>query len=318
MPEKLPSGLWPVMLTPFSYNYTIDENALKELVDFQIEAGANGLFANCLSSEMFQLTIDERLEIIKIILSKSSVPVVATSVFNFANFEESIDIIKATADLGVAAVIILTNQLADYDEGDDIFKSRVEKILQHTSGIPLGLYECPEPYKRLLSPAMISWIANNDRFVYYKDTSCHLDDLNNKINAAHDSNLSIYNANTPTALSSLKLGANGICPISANFYPELYAYLVNQFEEKDKENEMNFLSSFLSVMDSVTGNFYPYSAKVFLQMRGLNITNICRKPTGIMKYEDKAKLRSLMDVLQYAATSLNINLAIKKQVLNNF
>lgn len=317
MIEKLPGGLWPVMLTPFSYDNTIDLNALKELINFQIEAGANGLFANCLSGEMFQLTFGERLRIIKTTLNNEAVPVVASCLIDVANMEESIDDIKATADTGVSAVIILTNQLAEYDEEEPIIKERIEKILECTPGVPLGLYECPYPYKRLISPKLVSWIANTERFLYYKDTSCHIENLKNKINAVCDSKLGIYNANTPTMLSSLKLGACGVCPISANLFPELYSYLITHYEEKDKEEELNLLSSLLSIMDAVTGNFYPYSAKVFLQMRGLNINDTCRIATGNMLYEDKAKLRSLMEILDYTAASLKINLVVKKPVLNN-
>ena len=57
--NRLPKGLYPVMLTPFNDDYSIDINALEELTEFYIKAGAEGLFANCLSSEMFQLTSEE-------------------------------------------------------------------------------------------------------------------------------------------------------------------------------------------------------------------------------------------------------------------
>jgi 4-hydroxy-tetrahydrodipicolinate synthase len=53
-------GFIPVMLTPFKNNGAIDYDALTKLTEFYLEAGAAGLFANCLSSEMYELEPDER------------------------------------------------------------------------------------------------------------------------------------------------------------------------------------------------------------------------------------------------------------------
>ena len=38
--------------------------------------------------------------------------------------------------------------------------------------LPLGLYECPLPYKRLLTEKMMRWCAENGRFSFVKDTCC--------------------------------------------------------------------------------------------------------------------------------------------------
>ena len=59
--NRLPEGLWPVMLTPYDRDMRVDVKALEELVNFYIDQGASGLFANCLSSEMYELGYDEQL-----------------------------------------------------------------------------------------------------------------------------------------------------------------------------------------------------------------------------------------------------------------
>ena len=63
MEEKndFPGGVWPVMLTPFTEENQVDYAALKELVEWYIENGVDGLFAVCQSSEMFKLTLKERV-----------------------------------------------------------------------------------------------------------------------------------------------------------------------------------------------------------------------------------------------------------------
>jgi len=71
------------MITPFDSKGRIDMDAVFALVDFYLNAGVKGLFANCLSSEMFSLTEDERFELTRRIVQyvDGRVPVVATGSF---------------------------------------------------------------------------------------------------------------------------------------------------------------------------------------------------------------------------------------------
>src|SRR5688572_3459973 len=73
----------PVMITPFLENSTIDFNGLSALIDFYLAAGVKGFFANCLSSEMYQLDERERLALTRHVVNRvnGAVPVVATGSF---------------------------------------------------------------------------------------------------------------------------------------------------------------------------------------------------------------------------------------------
>lgn len=303
--DKLPGGLWPVMLTPFLENNKVDEEGLKALTQFYIQHGAKGLFSNCLSSEMFQLTDEERLLVIRTVVksSEDKVPVVAAGTFS-QSIEKNVEFIKQVFETGVAAVIVVTNQIADIDECDDVFKKRIEVLLKLTGNIPLGMYECPDPYKRLLSPGLMQWLSETGRFFYHKDTSCDPAAIKTKLKAVHNTLFSLYNADTPTALISLKEGAAGISPIGANFYPELYASLINKFNDHGNEDELNWLSSQLTLMDAVADQCYPFSAKLFLQQRGLSITNNCRIPCDKMKPDGRLKLQALMGIFKRTVTNI--------------
>jgi 4-hydroxy-tetrahydrodipicolinate synthase len=65
MKENVERKFVPVMLTPFKENGEIDLDGLTSLTELYIQAGAKGLFANCQSSEMFYLSDEERLSIVK-------------------------------------------------------------------------------------------------------------------------------------------------------------------------------------------------------------------------------------------------------------
>lgn len=295
--DKLPGGLWPVMLTPFDHNYQVDVVGLSALTDFYIESGANGLFSNCQSSEMFQLTDDERLLVIQTVLKAANgrVPVVATGTFS-PSVERSVDFIKEVYNEGVATVVLLSNQLADINEGEVVLKKRTEQVLKLTGNIPLGIYECPYPYKRLISPKMMRWLGETGRFFYHKDTSCDPTAIISKLKAVNDTPFAFYNADTPTALMSLQNGAAGISPIGANLYPELYNTLIDQYHNQESEAVLNWLSNQLIVMGTVADLCYPFSAKIFLQRRGLPITSICRVSHDKMKPDGFLKMDALMEM----------------------
>lgn len=307
--NKLPEGLWPVMLTPFLDNNQVDEEGLKKLTNFYIRFGANGLFANCLSSEMFQLTNEERLLVVKTVIAatKSQVPVIASGTFG-RNLKQSSEFIKRMYDTGVAAVVLITNQLVEPEEGDEVLKKNIETLLKLTGNIPLGIYECPAPYKRLLTPAMIKWLGETGHFCYHKDTSCDMDAIKAKLAASKDTPLSLYNANTATALESLKFGAAGISPIGANLYPEFYSLLVNGLKQGKDTEYLVKLNATLSIMDAVVDQHYPLPAKLFLKMRGLPISTTCRIPCGVMKSENYLKVNDLMRLFKSTANSFNINM----------
>ncbi len=136
--NKFTGRLSPVMLTPFNADNSIDFEGLKTLTDFYISTGANGLFANCLSSEMYRLSEAERIQLTKAVVAYSNgrVPVISTGSF-YHDPNRNIEFIKKIYDQGVDAVILISSILVDETESEDVFKSKLEKILKSTGNIPL-------------------------------------------------------------------------------------------------------------------------------------------------------------------------------------
>ena len=54
-------GAWPTMATPYDHTLNIDVGAYRAMVDWYVERSVGGVYANCLTSEMYQLTPDERI-----------------------------------------------------------------------------------------------------------------------------------------------------------------------------------------------------------------------------------------------------------------
>ena len=122
MGDKFKDGVWPVMLTPFTDNNQVDYDALGKLVDWYIENGVAGLFADCQSSEMFFLTLEDRVQIARFVKERADGRV---SVVASGHISDSIsgqaEELNAVAETGVDAVILLTNRLAETGESDEIW-----------------------------------------------------------------------------------------------------------------------------------------------------------------------------------------------------
>jgi len=201
------------------------------------------------------------------------VPVVASGTFG-SDVAALADTTRRTADTGVDAVVCLTASLAAEGEDEATWQQRAERWLARTGDIPLGLYECPKPYHRLLEADTLRWAAATGRFLFLKETSCRLPSIEAKIGAVSGTPVKFFNANAATLLASLEMGARGFSGISLNFVPELWAWLCDHWQ--DYYATAARLQAFLAAAENVLSRHYPLSAKHFLALRGLPLTDVCR------------------------------------------
>ncbi|MEZ0542180.1 dihydrodipicolinate synthase family protein [Fibrella arboris] len=274
-------GFIPVMLTPFTNTGAIDFDALSRLTDFYMQAGASGLFANCLSSEMFELTEQERLQVIEHVVNRvgGAVPVVATGTFGGAISEQA-DFIRQVHDHGTQAVILITGLLAGESESDDVFDERVFRLLDQTEAIPVGFYECPVPYKRLISPRQLQQFVATGRVIYHKDTSLDIEQVKEKIRLADNPDFGLYDAYMAHAVDSLKAGSAGLSCIQGNYFPELIVWLCDHYDDHMMQNEVARVQQFMIDNMDVMHHVYPIVSKYFMQLRGFGMTTFTRRLVG--------------------------------------
>lgn len=274
--SHISDGVWPTMVTPFKENGEIDFIAQERAIEWYIRQGVDGLFAVCQSSEMFHLSLEERVKLASFIKEKAAgrVPVIASGHIS-DGFENQVEELKAMAATGVDALVLITNRLALENEPDEVWKANLEKLLgQLPEDIPLSFYECPHPYKRIISPELLQWCAGTGRFHFLKDTSCDTDNIRQKLEAVQDSSLKIYNANTATLLETLRLGIAGYSGVMANFHPDLYVWLLRNWENEPKRAET--LINFLSMTSLIERQLYPVNAKYYLMLEGVFDNYHCR------------------------------------------
>ncbi len=159
-----------------------------------------------------------------------------------------------------------------------------------------------------MNPETLGWLASSGRFLYHKDTSCDLDDIQTKIDVTRNTDLGVYNAHVPTGIASLRYGAWGLSPIGANLYPELFSGLLARVEDSGKQKDVEKLNDALNMMDTIIHHNYPYTAKLFLQKRGFDIETNCRTQRTRMKPHDLNRLDSVMNVFQQLSEELGIEI----------
>lgn len=262
------------MLTPFTEEKEVDYEGLGALVEWYLAHGASGLFAVTQSSEMFFLSLEERRKIAAFVKEKAAgrVPVIASGHIG-ETLEEQVEEVLAIAETGVDAVILVTNRLAREEEGEEIWLRNLQQLLSRIpEGIKLGLYECPYPYKRVMSETMTAWCAASGRFYFLKDTCCDRDKIRRKLELCEGSRLRLYNANTATLLESLRAGAAGYSGVMANMQCTLYEKLCADPHAPGMEE----LSDILTICALMEKQWYPCNAKYYLQQEGLPVTTKCR------------------------------------------
>ena len=269
--NQIPNGVYPTMITPFTDDNKIDFDGVLSLLEWYSQKGVDGVFAICQSSEIFFLSFEERLELLKFVMKNrpKNMAVVASG-HTADDLNTQIEEAKAFSSVGADAYVFISNRFAKKDESDDVLLENMFKAADALGGIGFGVYECPYPYKRELSPYVLKKMASDGRFLFLKDTCCDLVKLKEKLEAVRGSNLKIYNANAATLLKSLEMGCSGYSGVMANFHPELYSKLINAHNNGDmkKAELLQNILGFFSVMEC---QCYPVNAKYYLGLDGVKI-----------------------------------------------
>ncbi|MEL0062002.1 MAG: dihydrodipicolinate synthase family protein, partial [Candidatus Puniceispirillum sp.] len=103
------------------------------------------------------------------------VPVIASGHIS-GPVDDQKDELAAMAKTGCDALVLVSNRLDPDQQGFDVFRQGLDHVITALpADLPLGMYECPAPYRRLLSDDEIAHLADNPRFIILKDVSCDLD-----------------------------------------------------------------------------------------------------------------------------------------------
>lgn len=276
---KVVRGVYPTMITPYK-NGVIDEDAVRELVRFYWKSGCDGIFAACQSSEIMFLSVEERALLVRLVVAeakrlaevdKTRAPLMIVASGHVSDsIEDQADELCRIAAERPDALILISNRLDIANTTDEAWIADCEKLIAKLPPeMPLGIYECPKPYKRLLTDAMLKWCIETERFYFIKDTCCDADLIAHRLDICRGTRLEIFNANAQTLLATLKNGASGYCGVMANIHPELYVRLWHADWET---RQASILQDYLGLAATAESLTYPCCAKDYLnRYRGIKM-----------------------------------------------
>lgn len=296
------------MVTPFLPDGAIDYSAVEKMVEWYIRQGSTGIFAVCQSSEMFSLSAAEKRELARQVtrFAGGRIEVIAsgdTETDPVKQYEN----IEGMAEAGVDAVVLVTNRYASPEEGEGVLLERIGGILAKYPEVCFGMYECPYPYKRLMSQEALRTLAQAGNMVFLKDTCCDIGLIRLRLDALRGTGLKLFNANSATLYDSLAYGAGGFSGVMGNFHPGLYRYIFDHIS--GAEESARLAADFTALASLMETAAYPACAKYHFNLLGIPMSTAVRtpgaKPLGDL---DKRMAASLLALETLAYEKLGLDL----------
>lgn len=289
------AGVYALMLTPYNDNKTINYAAYEEYTQWQVNTGAGHLFAVCGTSEMAQLTLDEREKLAALTVKNAD----KTPVFATANLEPSwfaqVDEVKRMSQTGVKGLVFITKGMRDDPERQFTYLSELATY----TDLPIFLYEFPGVQPHKMEADVYKRLVETGKFVGIKDTTCTMPPIKEKIAVQGDSN--VLQANIPFLFEAYKAGARGVMATPTSCGAQLFQKMWDEFVAGDLEAcEKTF--QHIILLDNTIDSGFNVSAKYLVQLQGIKgMTPINRGNTilsparmnSIKTYHDWAKSNGL-------------------------
>jgi len=206
------TGSLVALVTPFA-DGVVDYETLRELVDFQVESGTDGIVPVGTTGECPTLTNEEHKEVIKVVVQAVAgrVPVIAGTGSN--STQEAIELTRFAREIGADGSL----QVLPYYN-----KPTQEGMYQHFAAIaeavdiPIVIYNIPGRCGVNMEPRTVAKLAELDNIVAIKEASGQLDQVSE---IALSCNLTILSGDDSLTLPIASVGGKGVISVVANIIP---------------------------------------------------------------------------------------------------
>lgn len=259
-------GIYSLMLTPFFEDRSIDYNTYEKYADWQVEQGVDHLFAVCGSSEMKELTLEERLKLAALTVKhKGETTVVATANIEPTK-EGNLEEIKKMEQTGVDGLVLTTKGMGD---DDDKLVEYIRELAQSTT-LPVFLYEFPGFQPHLMSGKAYGELTKDGLIWGIKDTTCSLELIKDKIANKGDS--TIIQANMPYLFDSYVAGARGVMATPTSCGGAFFQRFHEAFLSGDMALAEQRYNEII-LLDNAIDSGFCASAKELIRLQGVDTFN---------------------------------------------
>ena len=281
-------GSFVALVTPFK-NGKIDENALKNLIEFQVANGTNGIVPCGTTGEAATLSIEEHNQVIDIAVGtvNGRIPVIAGTGSN--STKEAIKMTIHAKETGANAALLITPY---YN------KPTQEGLYQHFKkiagdvDIPIIVYNVPGRTSVNMLPATTARLSEIKNIVGIKEASGSLQQVSETIKLCGE-NFSVISGDDANTLPIMAAGGKGVISVTANIAPDKIAALCKACLD---ENFSEARKLHYELLDLNIGMFIetsPGPVKTALFLMG-KVTDEVRLPLASMNNSNLSTLKSLL------------------------
>jgi 4-hydroxy-tetrahydrodipicolinate synthase len=261
-------GTGVALVTPFKADKSVDFNALKKLVEYNINMGTNYLVINGTTGESATITPEEKLEIIATIVqvNKGALPLVlgvgGNNTANVVTELKTRDFTNIDAILSVAPYYSKPTQEGFYQHF---------KAISESSPVPIILYNVPGRTAKNMSVATTLRLANDfENIVGVKEagnnTQQYLELIKNKPAA-----FLIISGDDDLALAITLAGGSGVISVIGQAFPEAFSKMIQLGLEGKNKAAYQIHFKLMDVVDFIFEENNPSGIKTILQ--ALNISS---------------------------------------------
>jgi 4-hydroxy-tetrahydrodipicolinate synthase len=281
-------GAIVAIVTPFK-NDQVDERALRELIEFQISNGTDGIVPCGTTGESATLSHEEHDRVIEITIDavKKRVPVIAGTGSN--NTTEALRLTKHAYEAGAdGALIVCPYYNRPTQEGlYQHFRTIAESV-----PIPILPYNIPGRTGVNLMPEIVAKLAKIKNIVGIKEASGSITQMSDIINIC-DNDFAVLSGDDIFTLPLMAMGGAGVISTVSNVAPADMAGLVDAFAAGDMARAKSLHRKMSALIDALFIEVNPIPVKAALALMG-KIKYEYRLPLCKMAEANFEKLRKIM------------------------
>ena len=207
-------GAVTALITPFR-DGAVDVPALRELIEWQIQSGIDGLFPCGSTGESATLTHAEHDNVVKLTVeqARKRVPVLAGTGSN--STAEAIRLTAAAREMGADGAVLLSPYYNKPTQ-DGIF--RHYKTIAASVDLPLFVYNIPGRTASNIAPETFARLSEIKNIVGVKEASGSMDQSSDILKMCGD-RLAIFSGDDALTLPLIALGAKGVMSTCSNIVP---------------------------------------------------------------------------------------------------
>ena len=282
-------GCGTALVTPFLKDESIDEEALRRLVEAQIAGGVHFLVACGTTGESVTMTDDEQYRVVQIAveIAAGRVPVVAGA--GGYNTREVIHKIALFADVKADAILSVTPY---YNKPTQAGLYEHFRAIAEASKLPVILYNVPGRTGSNLEPATVARLAEIPGIIGIKEASGNISQIA-EIIALVDESFLVLSGDDAMTVPVVSLGGAGVISVVSNLLPDKVSLLTEACLDGDFERAAKLNRDLVPLFKALFIESNPIPIKAALAMTG-SIEEVYRLPLVPMSSGNKARLREVL------------------------